>query len=443
MQTPIADFVKSYADKKNCRMHMPGHKGAFFLGCESYDITEVFGADALYEADGIISQSEKNASELFGTKRTVYSTEGSSQCIRAMLYLAVNYKKTSEKPYILAGRNVHKSFLYAASLLDFDIVWLWPDEMHSLCSCKISPEQIQKEISVRNQKPAAVYLTCPDYLGGQLDLKAIADICHKNDTLLVVDNAHGAYLHFLNEKNHPMDLGADLCCDSVHKTLPVLTGGAYLHINKNADDFFVDNVKQAMALFGSTSPSYLILSSLDLCNRYLACYYNHRLSETVDTLESIRENLINNGWCIEQTDPLKITIKSPDGMTGNSIAQMLRTKGIECEYSDSKYVVLMITPENTRKELEKLVEILGINESRYREDENLQPIKCKQAVSVREAMFAKQELVFVDNSVGRICGVPTVGCPPAIPIVVSGEIIDDTAVDMFKYYGIKEVSVIK
>ena len=152
MRTPIADFVKEYANKKGCRFHMPGHKGQAFLGCEAFDITEIAGADALYEADGIIAESEKNASKLFGTEKTVFSTEGSSQCIKAMMHLVVGCSKKDEnvRPYVIASRNVHKAFLYAATLVDFDVVWLYPDEMHSLCSCAVSKEQL-KETS-RNNK---------------------------------------------------------------------------------------------------------------------------------------------------------------------------------------------------------------------------------------------------------------------------------------------------
>ena len=146
MNTPIADFVKKYADSQMTRFHMPGHKGRSFLGCEAFDITEVKGADSLYEAEGIIAKSEENATSLFGTERTIYSTEGSSQCIRAMLYLALTYKKRNEKPYVLAARNVHKAFLYAVALLDLEVVWLYPKQMHSLCSCEISASEVAAEL---------------------------------------------------------------------------------------------------------------------------------------------------------------------------------------------------------------------------------------------------------------------------------------------------------
>ena len=124
MTTPIVDFVRQYAQSGTSRLHMPGHKGQPFLGCEAWDITEIKGADELYEAEGIIARSEANATALFGTARTYYSTEGSSQCIRAMLALALQgAPKTGKRPVLLAARNAHKALLYATALLDFDIQW--------------------------------------------------------------------------------------------------------------------------------------------------------------------------------------------------------------------------------------------------------------------------------------------------------------------------------
>ena len=120
MDTPILDFVRQYADSDMVRFHMPGHKGLPFLGCEKWDITEVSGADALYEAEGIIAQSEENAAVLFGTQKTFFVTEGSSQAIRAMVHLAAQGK---EKPWFLAARNAHKAFVTAAALVDFDVEW--------------------------------------------------------------------------------------------------------------------------------------------------------------------------------------------------------------------------------------------------------------------------------------------------------------------------------
>lgn len=242
METPIADFVRRYADSGMIRAHMPGHKGKPFLGCEALDITEIRGADSLYEADGMILYSESRAGELFGSGRTVYSTEGSSQCIRAMLYLALTCGNGSRT--VVAARNVHRSFVYAAALLDFEIVWLWPECSTSLCGCPVSAETLERALAALPAPPAAVYLTSPDYLGSVADISALAEVCRKYGTLLAVDNAHGAYLRFLEPSCHPLDLGADLCCDSAHKTLPALTGGAYLHIGRAAPASLRESAKQ-------------------------------------------------------------------------------------------------------------------------------------------------------------------------------------------------------
>ena len=152
------------------------------IASEELDITEVHGADALYETDGIIAESERNATELFETAYTLYSTEGSSQCIRAMLYLALLCKKEGTRPVIVAARNVHKAFVYAATLLDFDVIWLWPEETsESICSCPVSPKAVET-ILQENKNVVAVYITSPDYLGGQADIKEIAEVLNVNYT---------------------------------------------------------------------------------------------------------------------------------------------------------------------------------------------------------------------------------------------------------------------
>ena len=453
MKTPIHDFVTEYAASDAVRLHMPGHKGQAVLGCEALDITEISGADALYEASGIIGESEANATALFGTGRTVYSTEGSSQCIKAMLELARRWWQKKQcyeagevaRPVVVAARNAHKAFLYAAILLDFEIVWLWPKEENaSLCSCVVTPETLERVLAEQKDKVAAVYLTSPNYLGGMADIPALAKVCHWNNTLLLVDNAHGAYLHFLENSLHPMDLGADLCCDSAHKTLPVLTGGAYLHISKNAPACLKEWAKGAMELFGSTSPSYLILQSLDLCNKYLDVGYKEQLKTMCGQLAEVKKHLSAAGWQVEETDPLRITVRAPKGRGGEELAEQLRKYQIECEYADEDYLVLMATPENSMKEFERLLMALGENKNGYGTDHKEIPlaIQAEQVMNVREAYFASGEILPVEQASGRICRMPTASCPPAIPVVVPVERISAAAIESFQHYRIKFVEVV-
>ncbi len=444
METPICDFLEHYQSSGITRFHMPGHKGHAFLGCEPWDVTEVSGADSLYEAEGIIARSEENATELFGSGRSVYSTEGSSQCIRAMLYLALNHCPEGTAPVIVAARNVHKAFVYAAALLDFEVVWLWPDgESQSLCGCPICAENLERTLKSLPAPPAAVYLTSPDYLGGMADIAVLSEICHRYGTILAVDNAHGAYLRFLSPSQHPLDLGADICCDSAHKTLPVLTGGAYLHLSHRTSAAMRENAKSAMALFGSTSPSYLILASLDRCNRYLADGYRSRLSDTIALIQTIREELNQNGWQTAPSDPLRITISASACQTGSDLANLLRQNAIECEYADPESLVLMLTPENDPEDLHALVTVLGKNTAGTQHHRSLPLAKGEQIVSIRKALFAPHEVVPAKNALSRICGTPTVACPPAIPIAVSGERIGQAALELFAHYGIETVDVLK
>lgn len=443
METPIWDFVRQYAASDTVRLHMPGHKGRAILGCEALDITEIHGADALYEASGIIAQSEANASAMFGSGRTLYSTEGSSQCIRAMLHLALLQRPQGSPPRIVAARNVHRAFVYAAALLDMEVVWLWPEKRKSLCSCPVTPSALEAALQALETPPAGVYVTSPDYLGGLQDLAGLAQVCRRWGVPLLVDNAHGAYLHFLEHPCHPLDLGATMCCDSAHKTLPVLTGGAYLHLAKDTSPSLQEAAKTAMALFGSTSPSYLTLSSLDLCNRALSQEYPSRIGETASLLEQVRGRLRELGWQVEESDPLRLTLVSPQGCTGTELADKLRQGGIECEYADDSYLVCMATPENTPEDLWKVPAVLGENSLPPAAVRPLPILPMEQACSIRQAVFSPHQTVEVQQALGRVCASPTVACPPAIPIAVSGERISEEAVEVFCHYGVSQVDVVR
>lgn len=447
ISTPIYDFVNAYANSDVSRLHMPGHKGRAFLGFEQFDITEVDGADSLYEASGIIKESEQNATEIFGSGQTLYATGGSSQCIGAMLYLALlHFKQKSnykDRPVVIAARNAHKAFIHAATLLDFDVVWLWPElSVDSICSCPISVKQVEDTLQKYQGRVISVYLTSPDYLGGLQDIGTIAKVCHQYDTLLTVDNAHGAYLHFLDEGLHPMDLGADICSDSAHKTLPVLTGGAYLHISKDAPEALFAYAKYALSLFGSTSPSYLTMASLDLCNRYLTNSYSSNLMKIIAKTNAYKVQLEEMGWEVLKTEPLKIVLKIPTTKE-EEIANRLQTEHVVWEYLDSDYVVFMLTPENTEADLERIKVALGINKTLY--SVSTQPVLCrtKQVASVREALLSLGEEVTLENAIHRICRVPTVSCPPAIPIAVPGERITEEMINVFRHYGVTKIDVVK
>lgn len=443
MNTPICDFVSAYSAAAPVRLHMPGHKGEPFLGMESRDITEIPGADVLYHAEGIILESEENASALFGTKKTIYSTEGSSLPIRAMLYLvSLHAAGQGRRLRIAAGRNAHKVFITAAALLDVDVHWLYPESRENLISCEITPEQLDAELNCTDVD--AVYITSPDYLGNVADLRGLAQVCHAHNCLLLVDNAHGAYLHFLPESRHPMDLGADLCCDSAHKTLPVLTGGAYLHISCHAPERFAQEAEQAMALFASTSPSYLILQSLDQANRYLANTLPGALRNAVDVWQDVKQKLMAGGYSLTGDEPMKLTIHPKSrGYTGDELASLLEQQNIYCEFSDPDHLVLMLPADfDASLPWQLLGALQGIP---AREPiELFAPIlhRAQAVLTPHQALFCASEELSVSEALGRVMASPTVSCPPAIPIVACGEKIEEWAIAAMEYYGISKIRVI-
>lgn len=454
MDTPVYDFVKNYCESKKTRFHMPGHKGAnVLLECEAMDITEIEGADVLSHAEGIIKKSQLNASALFKSGETFYSTEGSSHCIKTMLAVIIDDVKRDnreKRPYIIAARNVHRAMIDACALLDIDVEFILSEQSGNICENILDASGLDKKLSDccdKGNMPVCVYVTSPDYLGNIADIKGLSEVCDKYDIPLAVDNAHGAYLAFWEKNLHPIQLGAAICCDSAHKTLPVLTGGAYIHISDKYVCRYRDGINKYFTVFGSTSPSYLIMQSLDLCNRYLADGYDKKLSECIRNVEKIKEFMKENGVCIVDTEPLKIVIDAAaSGYTGDYAANELRRYGIECEYSDRQFVVLMVTPQNDKTDFERAArwckQSCIVREKKapivY---ENIYQKTPERIMTIREAVFSASEYVDTEASLGRICASETISCPPAVPIAVSGEIIDEQMVKLFKQYDIEKVCV--
>ena len=442
MNTPICDFVRAYAAGDPVRMHMPGHKGRPGIGPERLDLTEIENADVLYRSSGVIRQSEENAAALFGAARTVYSAEGSSLCIRAMLYLALLSAKEKGLPArLLAARNAHRTLMTAAALLDLEIDWLLPGEGEDLLSCGLSAERLEEALN--RQEYMAVYLTSPDYLGRLTDIGAASEICRRHHMPLLVDNAHGAYLKFMPGDLHPLTLGADACCDSAHKTLSCLTGAACLHLSGHAPAGWAEQAEQAMDLFASTSPSWLILQSLDRMNLELSGDYPRKLRRAAERLDEIKNTLRREGWRIIGDEPLKLTLDAAArGYSGTAAAARLRSFGVECEFADRKYLVLMPSAETTQSDWSRMTEALGALPQGMPGTETPPALpEPERACSIREAMLSPRETLSVDEAVGRILADACVSCPPAVPPAIAGERITSAAAACMRYYGVTECRV--
>ncbi|MBE6981861.1 MAG: aminotransferase class I/II-fold pyridoxal phosphate-dependent enzyme [Ruminococcaceae bacterium] len=437
MKTPICDFIDGYLQKDSYRLHMPGHKGA---GGYERDITEIPGADVLYSADGIIRESQEAAAKLFGSGKTLYSTEGASLAIRGMLTLLRLYAGPNCR--IAAGRNAHKTFVTAAALLGLSVSWLWPEEDRGLLSCQITPQGLERFLS--DHPVDAVYLTSPDYLGNMAPIRELSQVCHAHKCLLLVDNAHGAYLAFTEPSLHPMAMGADLCCDSAHKTLPVLTGGAYLHIRGSAPEALLSQAETAMAMFASTSPSYLILESLDRVNPWLEGRLSGLLSKLLPRLDAMKARLVSKGYRLAGNEPMKLTLAPKSlGYTGQELAEYLRAHRIEPEYADPDHVVLMPGAESSEEALAYWEEVLLALSPRP-------PIPAlppklprpQSRIPMDRAILSPGRELPLSQCLGKCLASPTVSCPPAVPVLVCGEQVDEACLEALGYYGIGYLNVI-
>ena len=409
MNTPICDFVESYAQKNLIRAHIPGHKGKGLSGLENLDITEIVGADGLFCPDGIIAESERNAASVFGSARTVYSTEGSTFSIKAMLYLTERYAvETGKNKLVFAVRNAHSSFIAGAVQNGLKVEWIVGDG--NLLTQNVTPSDVDAALKEAAPKPVAVYVTSPDYLGHIADVAGIKKVCVRYGVLLIVDNAHGAYLKFLSRDIHPITLGADMCADSAHKTLPCLGGGGYLHLNHSVYEVIGGYLPMAYSLFASTSPSYLILRSLDKLNPYLDGEYSFDLKRLVEKLDEIKQKL-KDKYVLVGEEPL---------------------------------IVMMFSTNTALDGLEKVYSIL--NEmpkkpaiSRFSPKITLP----KRVMDVSEALIYPSETVSLSEAVGRVFGANAVSCPPAVPVLYAGELIGEKEKALLEYYGVKKLRVVK
>ena len=425
MQTPIYDFLKKYADTGLSRLHMPGGKGLGY----PHDITEIHGADELYDSSGIIAESEKNAAVLFGAGASCYSCGGSTLCIQAMLAAAL---ALTGKHRIAAGRYSHKSLISSAVLLGFDTDWIYPREF---LGAHIGADAAERAITADT---AAVFVNSVDYLGGQSDIAALSEVCRRHGVLLLVDNAHGAYKVFTGD--HPITLGADMTADSAHKTLPAITGTAYLHL---ADGMHKSAAKSAMALFGSSSPSYLMLESLDLCNAYIADRRDEALA-AVERVRRLKRELAEAGVPLHESDDMRITADANAmGYTGGELADILRENRIECEMSGNRYVVLLFSVVQPPEDFSRVSDVLRKIPARSPvEPLNIPVIRPRCAMPPRTAYFSRKVKVPVTESVGRICAGISSPCPPCVPIVMPGEVISREAADALLSFGVDEADIV-
>ncbi len=439
MATPLVEALERYTRLGRVSYHTPGHKGQAALltplCSAALDLTELPETGSLYDGGDAIEQAEQEAARVFGASQTHFSGGGCTLCIQTMLGLAAQRGGA-----VLMGRNAHRSAAHAAALLDLDVYW----------SVAMTPTAVETMLTAHTDI-RTVYVTSPDYYGRLADIQGLSAVCRRFGAALLVDNAHGSHLGAFGL--HPLMLGADATADSAHKTLPVFTGGAYLHLSKGGmfADLPRERVKAMMALFGSTSPSFVTLASLDAAQNWWEQEGQQAFRKLSDRLKPLYDTVTGCGLqpCDVPRDPVRITLDCKDG-DAQVLAQRLRDSGVEAEYADARYVVLLTSPFHTDEQLQALqaaVEnavVAPLPKAAYNPFSAAMPDTLpERAMRLREASFGECETISTVQAVGRISAGTVCPCPPGVAVIVAGEVFDRELCKALQAANIDSVSVVK
>ncbi|WP_373899503.1 aminotransferase class I/II-fold pyridoxal phosphate-dependent enzyme [Haloimpatiens sp. FM7315] len=448
---PLLEGVLKYIKEDNSCFCMPGHKAGkgfliddigrtFLEKLAKFDVTEVAGLDNLHSPEGIIKEAEKLLSEYYGSQKSYFLVNGSTSGNLSMIFSSFN-----EGDKVIVERNCHRSIFNAIIMRKLRPVYV-KNKVNEKYNAPLSLDMEHFLLTIKENKDAkGIIITYPNYYGICADLKAIIKTAKRYKMMVLVDSAHGA--HFGVHENLPkqaLSLGADMVVMSSHKTLASFTQTAYLHVGKGIDlkkvDFYV-------SAFLSTSPSYILMCSMDYARYYLEKYgfieYEKLIklslyySEKINKLEKFHVITPKDiGQTLTTMDITRFIINVGKGYSGHKLLAYLRNKKIQCEMSDSENVVLIFSPSNNRDEFEKLYRVLeGCDKTLLKE--NYKEIMLSEIPFMKllpyEAILKDNIEVKLVDAKGKISGKSIVPYPPGIPLVMPGEIISSDVIDVIKY----------
>ena len=421
MPTPLVDALRAYAGREPVRFHMPGHKGKSLPLAElnapaPLDVTELAGTGNLYEPGEPFDSAQALWAERFGFERCQFLTGGSTQGVHTGLALCC---KPGDK--ILLDRGSHRSAFHAMALLDLRPVWLErPWLAHENLTGPISPEAVEQALD-RDPEIKTVCITSPTYAGVLSDVAAISRTAHAHGARLFVDGAHGAHLPFLGLEPF---WGADAVVVSAHKTLPALGQTALLFTS----GFQPDRVRELASVFGTSSPSYPMLASLDAVRDWMeregTREYGHAAARVAELREQFPSLCPGDPTCEVgfTLDPTRFVLKARDGY---SLAQALEDRGVIPEMADRAHVVFICTCQDSGSAFHRLEQALEELREQLGDCPPLPPPPLPEAVlTPRQALFAPRETVELEQSAGRIAAGQIAPYPPGVPVIAPGERIE-------------------
>ena len=432
------------ADSDMYPLHMPGHKRNLestpLKGAFRCDITEIDGFDNLHDESGIILDAEKRANGLYGADETYFLVNGSTSGVLSALSAAVPDGGT-----VLAARGSHRSFYHVAYLRHLNIEYL-PVKMIDKYGIfdGYSAEEVEDALREQAKKPDAVFITSPTYEGKCSDVEKIAKVCHKRNIPLIVDAAHGA--HFGLGQGLPesaVAAGADIVIHSLHKTLPSMTQTALIHVNGDIVDKAL--LKRFLRIYQSSSPSYVLMSSIDLCvkellekkDQYVKKLLEYRKRLDYGTRECQKVRIIGTD---ELEDPSKVLIFVDSAeMTGHELYDILREEyGLQLEMAGVRYALAIITGWDTDEGIDRLLTAVCEIDKKLKESQSskagmvVESVVPEKEMPLYKAWDLDTEAVELERAMGRIAGDFVNLYPPGIPMIVPGEVIDERLIDQIK-----------
>lgn len=454
---PLINGVVDYINEKNIPFTMPGHKGGEgFLATEEgkiiyenvfkADITEVEGVDNLHSPKGIINESLMGLSEFYKSYKSYYLVNGSTGGNLTMIFSSFN---KGEK--IILERNCHRSIMNGVIMRELNPIYI-ESNIDSNFQCGFSyKKDYFKELLISNQDAKGIVITYPNYYGICIDLQFIVNEAKKYNMKVLVDCAHGAHFGVIDElPKNPMTLGCHMAVMSCHKTLSSFTQTAYLHINQDVN---IEKVEFYLSAFMSTSPSYIMMMSMEYGWGYLKKYGYNKYKYFLNLCQEYRAKINQlNGFKVldrshmysekseyigTELDLTRFVINIMEGYSGYKFLKYLRDNKIQGEMSDGRNVILIPTPFNTKSDFEYLYDIIKKCHLPSLKDKSLGYMKYKipkRMLLPHEVMDKFTEDIKYDCSEGRVSAVNIVPYPPGIPLLVQGEIIDKEVIDVIQYY---------